>query len=250
MGTQSRLEIANAYACDKITCMEIELAAEYSALNKAQDLLRDYYATHQRYIAEKIDYKPNYINTLIQVAINRAYSNNAGFILLMENELLSCAIALSRMQFDSAMRLNALSLVDDANDLAGKILRDERINTEKDRDGHFLQDRYLAEQLQQSEGTNLDNYKYSCGIIHLSGIYLDGMQGDLLNTEGKNEIVFGRDLMHYTNNDRINMMYSMNVHSFLVLKFCIHWIQRLFRINLPDLDVQRWAVIIRNSVKD
>lgn len=103
-------------------------------------------------------------------AMKRVLSNSSGFQLLIKDRNFSSCAALLRMQIDTAMRLNGLTLLEDREtSIQSILLEDNQFNKLKDVDGKRLQDFYLADKLTEKHPWIKEVYKQTCDFVHLSG---------------------------------------------------------------------------------
>jgi hypothetical protein len=106
-------------------------------------------------------------------AMKRTLAQSRGFRILIEARNFPCAAAILRLQIDTAMRVNALSLVDDADALARAILDGEQFNRLTDRDRQKMTDAYLRRRLAHEHAWIGPVYERTSGFIHLSGNHFD-----------------------------------------------------------------------------
>lgn len=113
------------------------------------------------------------IEIIMASALQRSRHLLQAYIGLLEQKNLTAASALIRMQLDSAMRINACSLVDDPMKLWDVFKNDrpwrEVISTE----GKPLTDGYLRDKLSEHFEWAADVYKAMSGYIHLSRPHLE-----------------------------------------------------------------------------
>lgn len=106
-------------------------------------------------------------------AMKRTLAQSRGFRMLIEARNFPCAAAILRLQIDTAMRVNALSLVDDPDGLCRAVLDGGQFNRLKDRDGRKMTDTYLRERLAREHSWIGPAYERTSGFIHLSGNHFD-----------------------------------------------------------------------------
>jgi hypothetical protein len=103
-------------------------------------------------------------------AVRRVLAQARGFRDLITAKNFPCAAAILRMQLDTAMRVNALFLVEDMNACCEAVLiNDVRFNTLKDADGKRLSDAYLRAKLSDKHPWVNEVYKQTSDFVHLSG---------------------------------------------------------------------------------
>lgn len=102
-------------------------------------------------------------------AMRRTLSQSAGFRLLIEARNFPCAAGILRMQLDTAMRLNGLTMVADANAAAKSLLEGTRFDKLTDTQGQQLKDFRLHQALSQHWPWVSNVYQEASDFVHLSG---------------------------------------------------------------------------------
>ena len=102
-------------------------------------------------------------------ALRRTLAQARGFRDLIVARNFPCAAAILRLQIDTAMRVNALSLVEDQDATCKAVLDGERFNRLKDASGRKMSDAFLREQLEKEHPWIAPVYERTSGFIHLSG---------------------------------------------------------------------------------
>ena len=106
-------------------------------------------------------------------ALRRTLAQARGFRDLIAARNFPCAAAILRLQIDTAMRVNALSLVDDPDATCKAVLYGEQFNRLKDRDGKKMSDAYLREKLAASHAWISPVYEQTSDFVHLSGRHFE-----------------------------------------------------------------------------
>lgn len=106
-------------------------------------------------------------------ALRRTLAQARGFRDLIAARNFPCAAAILRLQIDTAMRVNALSLVDEPDATCKAVLDGEQFNRLKDRDGKKMSDAYLREKLATSHSWISPVYERTSDFVHLSGRHFD-----------------------------------------------------------------------------
>lgn len=106
-------------------------------------------------------------------ALRRTLAQARGFRDLIAARNFPCAAAILRLQIDTAMRVNALSLVDDADATCKAVLDGEQFNRLKDQDGKKMSDAYLREKLAASHPWISPVYEQTSDFVHLSGRHFE-----------------------------------------------------------------------------
>lgn len=106
-------------------------------------------------------------------ALRRTLAQARGFRELIEARNFPCAAAILRLQIDTAMRVNALSLTDDPDAACKAVLDGEQFNRLKDRDGRRMSDAYLRERLAKSHPWISPAYERTSDFVHLSGRHFE-----------------------------------------------------------------------------
>jgi hypothetical protein len=111
----------------------------------------------------------SYSDFFVFGAMRRTLAQAKGFRLLIENKNFPCAAGVLRMQIDTAMRINGLTLVDDREAMAKAIIDGAAMNTFKAAGGEKLNDFYLRKRLSEKHPWIQSVYEGSSDFIHLSG---------------------------------------------------------------------------------
>lgn len=106
-------------------------------------------------------------------ALRRTLAQARGFRDLIEARNFPCAAAILRLQIDTAMRMNALSLVVDPDATCKAVLDGEQFNRLKDRDGKRMSDLYLRAKLAERHAWIGPVYERTSGFVHLSGRHFE-----------------------------------------------------------------------------
>jgi hypothetical protein len=117
------------------------------------------------------------LDFLSLAASKRSSGNIKGFKLLIDSKNMAAARSLLRVQIDTFLRFSAISLVDNADGFAKKILTGSRINQLKDKDGNKMSDAYLVKKLSKDYDWLKVVYDDLCGYIHFSNKhFFDSLQ--------------------------------------------------------------------------
>jgi hypothetical protein len=112
------------------------------------------------------------VDLIAAAAANRSLNLLSGFKAMIEARNLVCAVAILRLQLDTAMRFSALSLVDDPNSLAEQVLKGTPLRRVKDRNGAPMTDARLVEIFSLPAPWIRDVYDLGCDYVHLSGAHV------------------------------------------------------------------------------
>src|SRR5450830_1996343 len=100
----------------------------------------------------------------------RTYALVDGFVALVRQKNPLCCGALLRLQLDTAMRFYACWLVDKPEEVALALLDDRHLDKMKSREGKWLADAYLHEQLSKQYGDWVSRvYRNTSGFVHFTG---------------------------------------------------------------------------------
>jgi hypothetical protein len=113
-----------------------------------------------------------YTDFFVIGAVRRVLAQARGFRDLIAAKNFPCAAAILRMQLDTAMRINALFLVEDMNGCCNALLDGARFNTLKGADGKKLSDAYLRAKLADTYPWVSSVYEQTSDFVHLSGRHL------------------------------------------------------------------------------
>lgn len=102
-------------------------------------------------------------------ALRRTLAQARGFRDLIASKNFPCAAAILRLQIDTAMRVNALSFIDNLDTACGKVLDGEKFKNLKSRHGDKLLDHYLRRKLAEENPWVDKVYEQTSDFIHLSG---------------------------------------------------------------------------------
>lgn len=106
-------------------------------------------------------------------ALRRTLAQSRGFRDLIVSRNFPCAAAILRLQIDTAMRVNALSLIDDVDQACKAVLDGEQFNRLKDRDGVKLSDAHLRKKLSEKHPWISKVCEQASNFVHLSGKHFD-----------------------------------------------------------------------------
>lgn len=106
-------------------------------------------------------------------ALRRTLAQARGFRDLIKARNFPCAAAILRLQLDTAMRVNALSLVEDPDAACKAVLDGEQFNRLKDRDGNKLSDAHLRKKLSETNPWIGPVYERTSNFVHLSGKHFE-----------------------------------------------------------------------------
>lgn len=115
-------------------------------------------------------------------AAKRAVSANSAFKQMIEAWNLTSARTMLRTHIDTGLRFSAAWLVDKPHDFATDVMKGERIDKMKDRDGKRLTDAYLVETRSDEYPWLPAVYKELSGYVHFSGSHvgasMERLEGD------------------------------------------------------------------------
>ncbi|MCP3442194.1 hypothetical protein [Bradyrhizobium sp. CCGUVB14] len=106
-------------------------------------------------------------------AMRRTLAHGRGFRDLINARNFPCAAAILRLQLDTAMRVNALSIVDDVDSACRAVLDGEQFNRLKDRDGNKLSDAHIRKKLAETHPWISPVYERTSDFVHLSGKHFE-----------------------------------------------------------------------------
>lgn len=106
-------------------------------------------------------------------ALRRTLAQARGFRDLIVARNFPCAAAILRLQIDTAMRVNALGLVDEADIVCKAVLDGEQFNRLKDRTGAKMSDLRLREKLAETHPWVSPIYEQTSDFVHLSGRHFE-----------------------------------------------------------------------------
>ncbi|RWH52860.1 MAG: hypothetical protein EOQ82_24840 [Mesorhizobium sp.] len=106
-------------------------------------------------------------------ALRRTLAQSRGFRDLINSRNFPCAAAILRLQIDTAIRVNALSLIDDVDRACKAVMDGEQFNRLKDRDGTRLSDAHLRKKLAEKHPWISKVYEQTSNFVHLSGRHFE-----------------------------------------------------------------------------
>ncbi|MBQ9682623.1 MAG: hypothetical protein IJV35_05060 [Neisseriaceae bacterium] len=92
-----------------------------------------------------------------------------GFISVLKERNLTCVGALLRLQLDNCMRLYAIHIAENQQEVINYVLEGKSIRNLKDKNGKKMVDAYLKKQLNQYDNQFSKIYDETSGFIHFSG---------------------------------------------------------------------------------
>ncbi|MEQ9635482.1 MAG: hypothetical protein RLW68_05280 [Devosia marina] len=120
-------------------------------------------------------------------AIKKTRSLSHAFCLLIREKNSLAATALIRLQLDTALRISGLSLVDDLENAGAKLMNDESFRKLKSRDGKWLTDAILHENLDKHYPGLSYAYKATSSYVHLSASHI---KPGLVERPGSSKLFF------------------------------------------------------------
>lgn len=106
-------------------------------------------------------------------ALRRTLAQARGFRDLINARNFPCAAAILRLQLDTAMRINALSIVDNVDATCKAVLDGEQFNRLKDLDGNKLSDAHIRKKLAGTHPWISSVYERTSDFVHLSGKHFE-----------------------------------------------------------------------------
>lgn len=167
------------------------------------------------------------LDLLAAAALNRAVSLLRAFCMLLRERNYETAAAVVRLQLDTALRLYAGTLVEDADAFAERVIQGERVSDIKGRDGKRLSDRRLVCNLSEELGlpwvTNL--YDRTCGWVHFSRAHILATVKDL-GEEGAFELRVGGTSTHVPQKRQLEAIDACRRSTGLVVHVVRSWISQ------------------------
>lgn len=175
-----------------------------------QKLLAEHSRVVDRILAFSSPNPERPVEVLMAIAIQRSRHLVEAYVKVIAEKNLTAASALIRMQLDSAMRVNAHSLVSDPNILLGAMQKDEQWGRLKSKDNKDLRDAYLKEKLAEKFNWVTGVYNQMSGYIHLSRPHLESA------TEG--EAFLGMFIYQGSAGERVtNLEVAENAQTFITV---------------------------------
>ena len=146
----------------------------------------------------------------------------------VETKNLAVLGILLRTQIDNCLRAFALELVDSSELMILKILNGEQLNKIKDRNGKYIRDAYLVEQLSTIDDKVKTVYKSACNDVHFSK---KGIIHTLHTTENKLGISIGKTRFEDMKNIEEGYFAFLHFTSLLYETMLPSWIIRRKKAN-------------------
>lgn len=115
----------------------------------------------------------SYADFFVFGALRRTLAQARGFRDLVTSRNFPCAAAILRLQLDTAMRINALSSVEDVDAACKAVIEGEQFNRLKDLDGNKLSDFHLRKKLAEKHPWISPVYERTSEFVHLSGKHFE-----------------------------------------------------------------------------
>lgn len=114
--------------------------------------------------------------------LNKSLQLTDGFISLIQVRNLASAGILLRANMDNCLRLYAMFIASDPDEVVDYLMQGKRIDNLQDKNGKQLKDWYLREQLEKYDAKFSAVYKNASGYVHFSekGLYqsVSALDGD------------------------------------------------------------------------
>lgn len=105
-------------------------------------------------------------------ALKRSVSTAAAMVMMVEARNMVCARTLLRTHIDTSLRFSAAWLVEKPHEFATQVLRGERVNRMKSRDGKKLTDAHLVATHSNDHPWLRPVYANLSGYVHFSGSHI------------------------------------------------------------------------------
>lgn len=100
--------------------------------------------------------------------LNKSLQLTDGFVDLVQNRNLACAGILLRASMDNCLRLYAMFIAENPDEVVDSLMQGEKIDGLKDKNGKKLKDFYLKEQLEKYDDKFATVYNNASGYVHFS----------------------------------------------------------------------------------
>lgn len=135
-------------------------------LERAERELLDLYKHHI------VDRPFGYQDMYLMGVARRALAQSSAFKNCVTDRNGLVALAILRLQLDTALRLYALYWVSDPEEFAGRVFSGEQVDRIKAADGQLMKDRYLIDKLIPTNPWVEAVYRNTSGLIHFSGRHM------------------------------------------------------------------------------
>ena len=100
--------------------------------------------------------------------LNKSLQVTDGFIEMIKRRNLSCSGILLRTNMDNCLRMFALYIAEDLEEIVDCVINGNRISRLKDKDRQFLGDGYLKDKLGKYDRKIIQVYNNASGYVHFS----------------------------------------------------------------------------------
>ena len=100
--------------------------------------------------------------------LNKSLQVTDGFIEMIKRRNLSCSGILLRTNMDNCLRMFALYIAEDPEEIVDCVINGNRISRLKDKDRQFLGDGYLKDKLGKYDRKIIQVYNNASGYVHFS----------------------------------------------------------------------------------
>jgi hypothetical protein len=138
------------------------------------EMMEDHVELLEELTASKVEESP-VLDAVVIAALLRSHATVLGFLSMIEERNKYCAVAMTRFQLDSTMRLFACTLAEDPLQFVGHILGGGMPGKYKTKDGRFMTDKLLHTELSNAYPGTSDAYEDTSGFVHLSNRHLAGV---------------------------------------------------------------------------
>ncbi len=154
----------------------------------------------------------------------RTYALVDGFVALVKQKNPLCCGALLRLQLDTAMRFYACWLVDKPEEVALALLDDRHLDKIKSREGKWLADAFLHQQLSKQYGDWVSRvYSNTSGFVHFTGRAMLDASTDHDTANGRESVSLQGPGRIWTESEMVEMVSAFVESVGIVVNLLYSW---------------------------
>jgi hypothetical protein len=166
------------------------------------------------------------LDLLAFAAVKRHSSTTTAFAMMVRSWNMVIARALLRMHIDTSLRFSAAWHVNEPHEFANRVLKGQRIDKIKSRDGSRLTDAHLVELHKQSHPWLPETYEHLSGYIHFSSAHFSNTVKTVCAEEAFTiELHVSDQDLKYQESSWIEILECFRETSSILDKFLRGWIQ-------------------------
>jgi hypothetical protein len=166
------------------------------------------------------------LDLLAFAAVNRHSSTTTAFTMMVRSWNMVIARALLRMHIDTSLRFSAAWHVNEPHEFADCVIKGQRIDKMKSREGARLTDAHLVELHKESHPWLPDVYEHLSGYVHFSSAHVSNAVKSVCSEEAFTmELLVSDQDLKYPEHSWIEILECFRETSSILDKFLRGWIQ-------------------------